>query len=777
MNPIRNFCYKMAANTTFSNAVPAPSAASGGGGGRIDRAKFGPEVPNTLVGSNVFKDMNALYEYDSYKGQMMKHKVYEVFPGEGKPRHLEDMTSLIIPRKGKDNDEFPQVIVAGTCLTAAQMALYKIRRSDLPDLCKFWQRHTGASFDVSRFLELLGDKDEMDLPFLIEAVPEGLKIERGTALFRVTAVPVNGKTHAWLVPVFLERIQRGGWFSCTVATKVAAYKNDLYHWVKHTLPPAQQKFQASINAWDFGDRGGAVDQVSPVAGLAILQAGVGGSDTLPAIRLAELFRPDYVRDAEGNIKHDPDGEPELQTVAFGTELALEHAVMLQGGTQKRSVEGLDEENAARIRAEDAAANLQSELDVFFRLRARVKDGVFAVVIDSSDPEEFLNRVTRDGRERELCIRLHKEAAARGSFTKTTFRPDSCVVLKEDSTWGKKGTKLSHGDTILYLVELWRKNLSDLPKEDQFFENSMGFWEAPGWSGIIYGDSLKRKDTCKIRDKMWAARYAAFPLFGIGGNWHCNDVTRGTLDFAAKPCDYLFTSPDGSMERVVCSKSISSKVSPLGPQKVIRRIDPQDGVEKIIMVPVGDGPEEDIMIPIYDGTDGKAKLYNRPTLNEVRATTERAMGWTLGGAAEPMTFEEWKATQPALVKAEADEFAQAEAELMAARDKLAALQSARMVKRMPPLPASDEEGGGATPGLMMCGGGGGGDATPMLASMEEGCATPKLHDARINAACSYAQLQLAQAAHQEATQRLEKAQEAHAWAASGLRATEEFVARR
>jgi len=127
--------------------------------------------------------------------------------------------------------------------------------------------------------------------------------------------------------------------------------------------------------------------------------------------------------------------------------------------------------------------------------------------------------------------------------------------------------------------------------------------------------------------------------------------------------------------------------------------------------------------------------------------------------------------------EAEEFAQAEAELMAARDKLAALQSARMAKRMPPLPASDEEGGGATPGLMMCGGGGGGDATPMLASMEEGCATPKLHDARINAACSYAQLQLAQTAHKEATQRLEKAQEAYAWAASGLRATEEFVARR
>jgi len=88
-----------------------------------------------------------------------------------------------------------------------------------------------------------------------------------------------------------------------------------------------------------------------------------------------------------------------------------------------------------------------------------------------------------------------------------------------------------------------------------------------------------------------------------------------------------------------------------------------------------------------------------------------------------------------------------------------------------LPAPNEEGGGATPGLMMCGGGGGGggDASPMLAS--------KLRDARINVAFSYTQLQQAQAALQEATQHLENAKDAYAWATSGLLATKEFVARR
>jgi nicotinic acid phosphoribosyltransferase len=578
------------------------SAACSGGG----RAESG----NSLEGSSYFGRQEALFMIDTYKPSQL-----ETYLSEG--RKLSNMTALVIPRSSKDpEDTSHQVVVAGTTLKAAELAMWKISQPGITKFSKFFEKHSGG-FPIDEVRGMLGGMSECSLPLLVEAVPEGLVVERGTPILRITARPINGKTHGWVVPMWLEEYQRV-WYSCTTATIVAEYRDDLYHWIKHTVPPAAQKFTHGIIAWDFGARAGSSFQSMAIGGLAVLQAGVTGSDTMAAIDLAHTFIPDYVVDADGNrILDSETGEPEIELAAGNIRVAFEHNCMMKYGV-----------------------GLENELRVFREERAKRPTGIFACPTDTSDPIEFLNRVTQNGPERDLMIKCWQEGN-KIQFTKTTLRPDSKIILKEDGVFGKAGTKLSHGDSIAFQFELIRANTSDLPPELQCQMNAMGFWELPFWLGIIYGDSLTRYDVREVRDKLWYAGWSACILFGIGGNWHQRGNERGRLDFTAKANQQTYMYEDGHTETLSVAKTLSSKVSPLGPQKVIYR----DG--KIIGVPVSDGHEPDIMVPIYDGSDGIPKLYNRQSLKVVRENLEKCMGWVYNGTPEPKTFAIWHAEQTKL----------------------------------------------------------------------------------------------------------------------------------
>jgi nicotinamide phosphoribosyltransferase len=513
----------------------------------------GREFPNPFPPS----DKNPGLISDSYK---LTHE----YDGNGET--LVGTYAHITPRVGKSGPD--KVVAVGQMHIASFMASLVVKPENLPEIKDFCDAHFGPGvYRGAMWEKIVADGGK--IPMRIKAVPEGTVVPRGTAIMIIESTSVPEA-----VPFFEAQLQRI-WYPTSVATRATEYRTIVKKWLDNTVNRDLIPLIFSSRVHDFGARATTAEGAAEVGGMAAIEAGVGGSDTVAGVVHVMKLMPDI----------DP-----------ATGKAKMPAFSVRAG----------EHNVAMSRGEDG------EMIPFEIALEKAPTGLLSWPIDTYGTLAFVDKVTQPGALRDRLMARAAYGASQGVLTFTVLRPDSPVLAAD-------GSKMSHAQTLCAIFARIRANLADLtPETGGLTVNSLGYSVLPSWLKVIYGDSVTTEDVEDIYSQLAANGWSAENLvFGVGGNLLQNGVTRGWLDFAMK-CSQQTYRNDATGELVVrnVGKKTPGKVSPVGRQKVITR----DGV--VMMVPEGDGPELDMMVVYYE--DGR--LYNFEPLQTVRDRVTAGVGF-------------------------------------------------------------------------------------------------------------------------------------------------------
>jgi nicotinamide phosphoribosyltransferase len=506
---------------------------------------YGREFSNPISPSNVNPGLIA----DSYKNEGQEYN--------GNGETLVALSAHVIPRVSKSGPNY--AVAVGQMHIAAFMASLTVKPEHLPEIKEFCNAHFGPGVFRNHMWEKIianGGK----IPMRIKGVPEGTVVPRG-----VPILIIDSTTVPEAVPYFEGQLQRI-WYLTTVATRATEYRAIVNKWLDRTVDPALIPLIFPSRIHDFGVRACSSEEAAKLGGLAVLEAGLGGTDNIPAACYAMKLMPDI---------DTATGKPKMP--AFSVP-AGEH-------------------NVAFSRGEDSE---MIPLDIAL---TTYPTGYLSWPIDSFDSLRFVDSCTKPGDLRDRLM------SRKGTFV---FRPDSPLL-------NANGSKMTHGQTIRALFARAKENLSDLtPETGGISKNSIGCNVFPAWLKWIYGDSVTPDDVDDIYSEIvrdgWSAENI---VFGVGGNLLQRNVERGTLDFAMK-CSHQVYRNDLTGEIIPrnVGKTTPGKVSPVGLHKVITR----DG--KVMMVDINDGPEPDMMVVYYE--DGH--LYNFESLQVVRDRVKSYTGF-------------------------------------------------------------------------------------------------------------------------------------------------------
>ena len=463
----------------------------------------------------------------------------------------------ITPRvNGKGPD---YVVAVGQQHIAATMASFTVLPAHIKQAVDFSAMHIGPDvFEPSMFERIIANGGK--IPFRIKGVPEGTVLPRG-----VPVMIIESTSEPQAVPYFEAQLQRI-WYPTTVATRATEYRSIVNEFLELTVDSELIEVIRPFTIHDFGARATTSEEAAKIGGLAALEAGIGGSDTIVGMLYAMQLMPDI----------DPvTGNPKMPAYSVP---AGEHNIAMSWG----------EEN---------------ELVPFEIALDKYPTGILSWVIDTYDTLKFVDYVTKPGPLRSRLM------ARKG---KLVLRPDSSLI-------NPSGKKMTHSETIRAIFARVRENLADLDASNGGIKiNGKGYLYFPDWLGSIYGDSLSTEDVRNIYTNILADNWSAQNIvFGVGGNLLQKGIERGTLDFAMKCSQQVYRNDEtGELDVRDVGKKTPGKVSPIGRFKVVLR----EG--KYQMVPENDGMEPDIMVTYYE--DGN--IYNFDSLETIRGRVKAGVGF-------------------------------------------------------------------------------------------------------------------------------------------------------
>jgi len=484
------------------------------------------------------------FHYKNVGLQTDSYKLTHVYGNQN--RRLTKTYAWIGGRRGTSGPDYQ--VAVGQQHIAATIKSLLLKKEDVDIMEMISTEHLGPGvFNRSQFDEIVENGGY--LPMKIDAIPEGTIVPRGVAIMKVESTSAPE-----LVP-FLEAHLQRIWYPTSVATRVTEFRTVVHKFLLMTTEPEKAKQIFPFCIHDFGTRACTTNEQSEIGGLAALEAGILGSDNLPAIMYAMRLMPDMEVDASSN---------KIKMPAYSVP-AGEHNVAFSCG-------------------EDG------EMKPVETALKKYKKVIVSWPIDSFNSQRFVENMVKPGEYRDLLM------ARDGKFV---FRPDS--------PW-ERG--MSHAETVLACFKCIELNLSDLnPENGGIKVNKKGFLVLPDWLGIIYGDSVTVNDVNDIYSLITRHNWSAENIvFGVGGNLLQNNITRGLLDFAMKCSQQTYLDIETGETKVMdVGKKTPGKESPTGRFKVIQR----DG--KIQMVSEDDGPEPNMMIRYYE--DGE--IFNFEPLQIIR----------------------------------------------------------------------------------------------------------------------------------------------------------------
>lgn len=490
--------------------------------------------------------MSSVFQFD-YKNLGLQTDSYKLTHIYGnKNLQLTKTYAWIGGRKGTNGPDYQ--VAVGQQHIAATIKSFKLTTKDVDVMDMISTEHLGPGiFNRTPFDKIVENGGY--IPMKIYAVPEGTIVPRGVAIMIVESTSAPE-----LVP-FLEAHLQRIWYPTSVATRTTEFRNVVHKFLLMTTEPEKAKQIFPFCIHDFGTRACSTNEQSEIGGLAALEAGILGSDNLPAIMYAMRLMPDIEIGASSDKIKIP-----AYSVAAG-----EHNVAFSFGELK-------------------------EMEPVETALEKYKKGIVSWPIDSFNSQRFVESMVKPGKYRDLLM------ARDGKFV---FRPDS--------PW-EKG--MSHAETVFACLKCIELNLSDLdPTNGGIKINAKGYAVLPDWLGIIYGDSVTVNDVYDIYSLITQHNWSAENIvFGVGGNLLQNNITRGWLDFAMKCSQQTYLDIEtGEIKVMDVGKKTPGKESPTGRFKVIQR----DG--KIQMVSENDGPEPNMMIRYYE--DGE--IFNFEPLQTIR----------------------------------------------------------------------------------------------------------------------------------------------------------------
>ncbi len=320
----------------------------------------------------------------------------------------------------------------------------------------------GGDMDVSHIAAL---HDLGYLPIEIKALPEGSFVPYGVPMFTVE------NTHpdfAWVTNVIETVLSAECWLPVTSATTYFAYRKLFERYAQMT--GGDMGF-VPFQGHDFSFRGMGGRHAAAISGFAHLAAGSLGTDTLPALEVAERFYPGEVDEPLG----------------FSVP-ATEHSVMCAGSKD-------------------------GEFETFKRLITETyPSGIVSIVSDTWDLWQVLT---------DFLPRLKDEILVRDG--KVVIRPDSgdpALILCGDPN-AEMGSPEWYG-----VIELLYRIFGGK-------HNEVGYIQLDPHIGAIYGDSITLERAEDILERLrWRGFASTNVVLGIG-SYTYQHVTRDTHGMAMK----------------------------------------------------------------------------------------------------------------------------------------------------------------------------------------------------------------------------------------------------
>uniref|UniRef100_A0A6C0BD90 Nicotinamide phosphoribosyltransferase n=1 Tax=viral metagenome TaxID=1070528 RepID=A0A6C0BD90_9ZZZZ len=359
------------------------------------------------------------------------------------------------------------------------------------------------------------------IPLIIEGLPEGSIVRRGTPICKIISTIPECAT---FVSYFEGFIQSHLWYLSTVASRSLEYSRVIKEFL---LLTEGSSASLPFKHQDFGFRAGTSFLSSILAGMAHLLVSKG-SDTISSV--LEWWK-----------RNGRAGE-----ISGYSVIAFEHNQIISMGPD---FEFLIIKNALDIHP----------------------SGIISVLCDTFDSVANVNEISRrpctvsyvehfHRFDDDYAVYLDKMKKQTGLFKQISQRPEgSTYVIRPDSKIVYNGVKLSVSQTVLKILEILQFNLGEL-----ITTNALGYKLLPSYFRIIYGDGLNVNDVRQILTSMYQNGWSADNIvFGTGGNLYQTDVTRSTYDFSMK-CYLSKFEKDGVIRTYNIKKITPGKESKSGP---------------------------------------------------------------------------------------------------------------------------------------------------------------------------------------------------------------------
>jgi len=357
-------------------------------------------------------------------------------------------------------------------------------------VCKKYYRRikNGVGRDLSiKHIEDLHDLGF--LPIVIKALPEGTIVPYGVPFFTI----FNTLPNFYWLPNMLESVlSADNWGPCTSATTSNEYRKLFTSWAEKT--GGDLDF-VPFQGHDFSFRGLFGRQATAISGIGHLASGMVGTDSIPAIDIAEDF-------------YHADSDTELVGCSVD---ATEHSVMCAG-------------------------EKDDEIQTFIRLITELyPDGIISIVSDTWDfwqvVTSFLPQLKEIilGRDGKVVIRPDSGDPVRiiCGYTEDEIIRDSgrCYIKASNEFGYYNGQELMECEVKGLIECLW----------DTFggTETHNGYKVIDSHIGAIYGDSITYGRACAILERLADKGFASTNVVLGIGSYTFQLVTRDTHGMAMK----------------------------------------------------------------------------------------------------------------------------------------------------------------------------------------------------------------------------------------------------
>lgn len=326
----------------------------------------------------------------------------------------------------------------------------------------------GQDVDVKHMEDL---HDLGYLPIHIKALPEGTFVPYKVAMMTIVNTHPN---FGWITNALESVISTELWIMINSATTFKEFNKNFTKYANITCDSTDH---VSIQGHDFSFRGMEGRQASAKSAFAVLACGSTGTDTVPALDIAE----DYYGIEPGEF-------------VAGSVNATEHSVMCAG-------------------------SLNGEFDTFKRLLTEVyPTGVVSIVSDTWDlwkvVDDFLPRLKHKIENREGTL---------------IIRPDSGdpvdIICGTTGSWNGKNPPKKTSEEKGLIVRLWEIFGGTI--------NSKGYKVLNPCIGAIYGESITLERQQQILQRLKIKGFASSNIFLGLGSYAFQHTTRDTHGIAIK----------------------------------------------------------------------------------------------------------------------------------------------------------------------------------------------------------------------------------------------------